>query len=41
MRLDRHSEELVRLREDMNKAFQLVERHIFALGARLIERRSI
>lgn len=33
-RLDRHEEELVRLREDMNKGFELVERHISALGAR-------
>jgi hypothetical protein len=40
-RLDRHEAELVRLREDMNKlredmirGFELVERHISALGAR-------
>jgi len=40
-RLDRHESELVKLREDMNKlredmirGFELVERHISALGAR-------
>lgn len=33
-RLDRHEEELVRLREDMNKGFELIERHISVLGAR-------
>jgi hypothetical protein len=40
-RLDRHESELVKLREDMNKlredmirGFELVERHIAALGAR-------
>jgi len=40
-RLDRHEAELVRLREDMNRlredmirGFELVERHISALGAR-------
>jgi hypothetical protein len=40
-RLDRHEAELVKLREDMNKlredmirGFELVERHISALGAR-------
>lgn len=33
-RLDRHEEQLARLREDMNKGFMLVERHISALGAR-------
>jgi hypothetical protein len=40
-RLDRHEAELVRLREDMNRlredmirGFELVERHITALGAR-------
>jgi len=33
-RLDRHEEELVKLREDMNKGFELVNRHISALGAR-------
>lgn len=33
-RLDRHEEELVKLREDTNKGFMLVERHISALGAR-------
>jgi hypothetical protein len=40
-RLDRHEAELVRLREDMNKlrgdmnrGFELIERHISALGAR-------
>ena len=30
----RHDEELAKLREDMNAGFMLVERHIFALGAR-------
>ena len=33
-RLDRHEAELVRLREDMNRGFELIERHISALGAR-------
>jgi len=33
-RLDRHEAELVRLREDMIRGFELVERHISALGAR-------
>ena len=40
-RLDRHEEQLVKLREDMNKlredmvrGFELVERHISAIGAR-------
>ena len=33
-RLDRHEAELVRLREDMNRGFELMERHISALGAR-------
>ena len=33
-RLDRNEQELVRLREDMNRGFMLVERHISALGAR-------
>ena len=33
-RLDRHDEELAKLREDMNKGFALMERHISALGAR-------
>ena len=33
-RLDRHEAELIRLREDMNRGFELIERHISALGAR-------
>lgn len=33
-RLDRHEAELVKLREDMNKGFMMLERHISALGAR-------
>jgi hypothetical protein len=33
-RLDRHEAELVKLREDMIRGFELVERHISALGAR-------
>ena len=33
-RLDRHERELIKLREDMNKGFELVNRHISALGAR-------
>ena len=33
-RLDGHEAELVRLREDMNMGFNLVNRHISALGAR-------
>ncbi len=33
-RLDRHEEQLVKLREDMVKGFELVERHISAIGAR-------
>jgi len=33
-RLDRHEEELIELRKDMNKGFELVNRHISALGAR-------
>jgi hypothetical protein len=40
-RLDRHEEQLVKLREDMNKlredmnrGFELIERRISALGAR-------
>ena len=33
-RLDRHEAELVKLREDMNEGFQLLRRHIDALGAR-------
>ena len=33
-RLDRNVQELVRLREDMNRGFMLVQRHISALGAR-------
>ena len=33
-RLDKHSEELARLREDMNRGFALMERHISALGTR-------
>jgi len=33
-RLDRNEQELVRLREDMNRGFMLVERHISALGTR-------
>jgi len=33
-RLDRHEDELVKLREDMNKGFELVNRHISAIGAR-------
>ena len=33
-RLDRHDEELARLREDMGRGFELVNRHISALGAR-------
>ena len=30
----RHDQELIRLREDMAKGFELVNRHISALGAR-------
>ena len=33
-RLDRHEAELVKLRQDMVKGFELVNRHISALGAR-------
>ena len=33
-RLDRHEAELARLREDMNKGFELLRRHVDALGAR-------
>jgi len=33
-RLDRHEAELVKLREDIIRGFELVERHISALGAR-------
>jgi len=33
-RLDKHEEELVKLREDMNRGFEIVEKHISALGAR-------
>jgi Uncharacterized conserved protein containing a coiled-coil domain len=33
-RLDRHEEQLVKLREDMNRGFELIERRISALGAR-------
>ena len=33
-RLDRHEEQLVKLREDMNRGFELIERRITALGAR-------
>ena len=33
-RLDRHEAELVKLRQDMNRGFELVNRHISALGAR-------
>jgi len=33
-RLDRNEQELVRLREDMVKGFELMNRHINALGAR-------
>lgn len=33
-RLDRHEAEIIKLREDMNRGFELVERHISALGAR-------
>ena len=33
-RLDRHEEQLVKLREDMNRGFELIERKISALGAR-------
>jgi hypothetical protein len=33
-RLDRNEQELVRLREDMMKGFDLVNRHISAIGAR-------
>jgi hypothetical protein len=32
-RLDMHESELVKLREDMNRGFDLVNRHISALGA--------
>ena len=34
-RLDRNVQELVRLREDMNRGFMLVERHISALGGKM------
>jgi len=34
MRLDKHEEELIKLREDMNRGFELIERYISALGAR-------
>ena len=33
-RLDRHETQLVKLREDMNRGFELLRRHIDALGAR-------
>jgi hypothetical protein len=33
-RLDRHEEQLVKLREDMNRGFELIESRISALGAR-------
>jgi hypothetical protein len=33
-RLDRHEEQLIKLREDMNRGFELIERRISALGAR-------
>ena len=33
-RFERHDEELAKLREDMNKGFALMERHISALGTR-------
>ena len=33
-RLDRHEDEIAKLREDMNKGFEIVNRHISALGAR-------
>jgi len=33
-RLDRHEEQLAKLREDMNRSFELLRRHIDALGAR-------
>ncbi len=33
-RLDRHEAQLVKLREDMNRGFELLRRHIDALGAR-------
>ncbi|MEN2975428.1 MAG: DUF3782 domain-containing protein [Candidatus Caldarchaeales archaeon] len=33
-RLDRNEAELVKLREDMNRGFMFLERHISALGAR-------
>ena len=33
-RLDRHEEQLIKLREDMNMGFELIERKISALGAR-------
>jgi hypothetical protein len=33
-RLDRHEDEIAKLREDMNRGFELVNRHISALGAR-------
>ena len=32
--LERHEREIIKLREDMNKGFQLLSRHIDALGAR-------
>jgi len=33
-RLDRHGTELIKLREDIDEGFSLVERHLSALGAR-------
>lgn len=33
-RLDRHEEEIIRLREEMRRGFELIDRHISALGAR-------
>jgi len=33
-RLDRHEGELIKLRKDMNKGFELINRYIFALGAK-------
>jgi len=33
-RLDRHEDEIVKLREDMNRGFEIVNRHISAIGAR-------
>ena len=35
-RLDRNEKELIRLREDMLKGFELMRRHLDALGARWV-----